>query len=179
MQCACAVLYCRVWPARPLQYFSTFSHSGTTFEKKNVIEHKMCVFIFWTNLAWNNSHSKQKSAIFDKKYTLFCMGGTRYFCAILVELEFSGQIFEKYSNIKFHENSSSGSRVVPCRRMYRQTEGLTDLRKLIIAFRDFAKAPKTLSLWWLGFRLEEWGISVQWLSNSRHKQETVPLNQNA
>jgi hypothetical protein len=29
-------------------------------------------------------------------------------------LEFSQHIFEKYSNIKFHENPSSGSRVVPC-----------------------------------------------------------------
>jgi hypothetical protein len=26
------------------------------------------------------------------------------------------KIFEKYSNIKFHENTSSGSRVVPCRQ---------------------------------------------------------------
>jgi len=31
--------------------------------------------------------------------------------------EFSQQIIEKYSNIKFHENLSSGSCVVPCRRM--------------------------------------------------------------
>jgi len=30
-----------------------------------------------------------------------------------MNLEFSGQILEKYSNIKFHENSSSESRVVP------------------------------------------------------------------
>ena len=30
------------------------------------------------------------------------------------KLEFSRQIFEKYSNITFHENPSSGSRVVPC-----------------------------------------------------------------
>jgi len=29
-----------------------------------------------------------------------------------MKLEFSLQIFEKYSNIKFHENPSSGSRVV-------------------------------------------------------------------
>jgi hypothetical protein len=31
-----------------------------------------------------------------------------------MELEFYRQIFEEYSNIKFHENSFSGSRVVPC-----------------------------------------------------------------
>ena len=33
-----------------------------------------------------------------------------------MKLEFSWQIFEKYLNIKFHENPSSGSLVVPCRR---------------------------------------------------------------
>jgi len=31
-----------------------------------------------------------------------------------MKLGFSGQIFEGYSNIKFHENFSSGSRVVSC-----------------------------------------------------------------
>jgi hypothetical protein len=35
----------------------------------------------------------------------------RYFCQILMKLEFSHQIVEEYSNIKFNENPSSGSRV--------------------------------------------------------------------
>jgi len=39
-----------------------------------------------------------------------------------MKLEFSGQTFEKYSNIKFHENPSHGSPVVPCGG---QTEGQT------------------------------------------------------
>jgi len=39
---------------------------------------------------------------------------------ILLKLEFSRQIFEKYPNIKFHKNPSSGSRV-PCGRTDRQT----------------------------------------------------------
>ena len=34
----------------------------------------------------------------------------------LMKLEFSRQIFEKYSNIKFKEHPSSGSRVVACGR---------------------------------------------------------------
>ena len=44
------------------------------------------------------------------------MSSIRYSFSILVKLEFSGQIFffEKYTNVKFHENPSSGSRVVPC-----------------------------------------------------------------
>jgi len=34
-------------------------------------------------------------------------------CLILMKLEFSLQIFEKYSNVKFLENPSNGSHVVP------------------------------------------------------------------
>jgi hypothetical protein len=49
--------------------------------------------------------------------------------------EFSQQIFEKYSNIKFHENPSSGSRVF-------QADVRKDVTKLIVAFRNFANAPK-------------------------------------
>ena len=44
------------------------------------------------------------------------------FCPILMEFEFSLQIVEKYSNIKFHENPSSGSWVVPRGHSGGQTE---------------------------------------------------------
>jgi len=40
------------------------------------------------------------------------MQSTLYFCPILMKLQFSGQIFARISNIKFHKNPSSGSRVV-------------------------------------------------------------------
>ena len=51
-------------------------------------------------------------------------------------LEFSRQIFEKFSNTKFHASLSSGSRVV-------RTDGRTDEgMKLVVAFRNFANAPK-------------------------------------
>jgi hypothetical protein len=39
--------------------------------------------------------------------------------------------------IEFNENLSSGSRVVP----YGQTDGRTDMTRLIVAFRNFADAP--------------------------------------
>jgi hypothetical protein len=42
------------------------------------------------------------------------------------KLEFSRQIFEKYSNIKSHENQSSFCRVVPCGRPAGQRVGKTD-----------------------------------------------------
>jgi hypothetical protein len=59
-----------------------------------------------------------------------------------MKLESSRQIFEKYSDIKFLENPSSGSRVVPCERTERQA----DMTNLIVAFGSFANAPKNLSV---------------------------------
>jgi hypothetical protein len=63
---------------------------------------------------------------------------SRYSCRILTKLSPSGHIFEKSSDIRFHENPSSGNRLVPCG----QTDGRTDKTKLIIVFRSFANPPK-------------------------------------
>jgi hypothetical protein len=46
---------------------------------------------------------------------------TRHSFPILMKLEFSRHIFEKYSNTEFRENPSSENWVVPCGRMDRAT----------------------------------------------------------
>jgi hypothetical protein len=51
-----------------------------------------------------------------------------------MKLELSREIFEKYSILKFYENLSSGSRVVPC--------GRADMTKPMVAFRIFINPPK-------------------------------------
>jgi hypothetical protein len=67
------------------------------------------------------------------------MYNTRYSCQILKKFQFSRQIFLKKSlSMIFHQNSSSGSRVVPCGR----TDGQADMTKSVVAFRNFAYAPK-------------------------------------
>jgi len=63
-----------------------------------------------------------------------------------MKLQFSWQFSEKYSNIKFHENPSSGSRVVPCKRTDGRTDERTDTTKLKVAFRNFASEPKNCML---------------------------------
>ena len=63
---------------------------------------------------------------------------TVFWSSCKVPVEFSRQIFEKSSNIKFHKNPSSGSRVVRCRRMDFRAE----MAKLIVAFRNFSNALK-------------------------------------
>jgi hypothetical protein len=58
-----------------------------------------------------------------------------------MNLEFSRRILEKYPNIKYHENVTNGSQVIPCGL----TDGpgrhkKTDMTELIAAFRNFATA---------------------------------------
>jgi hypothetical protein len=57
-------------------------------------------------------------------------------------LIFSIYFQQKFSNIKFYQNSSSGCRVVSCGQSNRQTDGRTGMTKLIVVFRNFTKAPK-------------------------------------
>jgi hypothetical protein len=114
-----APYYHVVCPA--LQYFSTLSHKRHDLRKK-VIENKIFVSSFSVTFVWNIFYSRKKWARYDRKCMLVFMYSNRYFWPILIKLEFSRQIFGKSSNIKFHENPSSGSRVVPY--------GRTDMTKL-------------------------------------------------
>ena len=65
-------------------------------------------------VAFRNFANLSKNA-----YWSYCTAPA--FCQILVRLEFSRHIFEKYSSIKFHANPSSESRVVS----REQTDGQT------------------------------------------------------
>ena len=47
------------------------------------------------------------------------------------------QVFGKFSDIKFYENSSNGSRSVTCK----QTDRRTDMTKVLAPLRNSAKAP--------------------------------------
>ena len=114
-------------------YFSTLSHKRCDF-RKNVTEHKMC-FDFLYNFGLKHfpfcGEFNQISSEMSKRLHVKCS----LFSRISMKLEFSRHIFEKRSNIKFHQNPSIGSLVVP--------SGQKDM-KLIVAFRNFANAPKKL-----------------------------------
>jgi hypothetical protein len=56
---------------------------------------------------------------------------------------FPRTIFEKLSNIEFHEKYFQWKRSC-CVRGDGQTDGQTDVTKLIVAFRNFPHAPKNL-----------------------------------
>ena len=138
MQCTCSILSSVAWPDQ--KYFCT-SHKGHDYWRK-FIEHKICVLIFSTPFVWNITPSKKEQVRYDKKCPLVFMYNPGYSCQILMKLEFSRQIFEKSWNVIFHENPSSGSRIVSWGR----TDGKADMTKLIVAFRHFANAPEKLKV---------------------------------
>jgi hypothetical protein len=72
-----------------------------------MIEHKVCVLISSTDFVWDIYHSKKNWARYDKKFILVFISSTSYFCQILMILQFSQQIFEKYSiwNLTFWHQS--------------------------------------------------------------------------
>jgi len=114
--CGCAALLC----------FATSSHKRHDI-RKIVIEHTMCVFIFSTPFfpeTFLILRITERDMI--KNIFLVFMSIIRHPCQIFTKLEFSRQIFEKCSNIKFSENPFSGSRVVPCG----ETDGQTRLNQL-------------------------------------------------
>jgi hypothetical protein len=60
-----------------------------------------------------------------------------------MKLDFSRQILEKCSNIKFYKNPSNGDEFFYVdRHKYRKTDKQRDMTKLMVAFRNFASAPK-------------------------------------
>jgi len=69
-----------------------------------------------------------------------------------MKLECSRQIFERYSNIKFHENRLTIGQTDE--RMFGRTDGQTegrsyretDMMKPMVPIRNFANAPKNTSL---------------------------------
>jgi hypothetical protein len=64
---------------------------------------------------------------------------TRYSCHVSMILEYSRQIFEKYSNIKLYENC-------PVIADLFHADGRTGLTKIIVAFCSFANEMDSLKL---------------------------------
>jgi hypothetical protein len=87
-------------------------------------------------------HLSSKTFLILRRLQRYIVTAHRYSRKVLlilkrlpIKLEFSQPIFEKFSNTKFQEISSSGFRVL--------TYGRTDMTKLIFAFRNAANASKS------------------------------------
>jgi len=106
-----------VCPAAP--YFSTLARKLYDFRGKKFIEHKMCILIFSTTLSTT-------FLILRRIQPDIIINVCKYsgkVPVIIVRLRWNLNFLETFSkNIKFHENPSSGSPVLPCGR-----DGWTDI----------------------------------------------------
>jgi hypothetical protein len=111
-------------------FFHIVSYTARSPPPKKIVN-TTCGSISPETFICNISHSTRSLTIY---VLILC---TVYSCQILMKLEFSEHVFQKYTNINFHANPQSGRRVVPCRR----PDGQTDFTKPIVAIRSFANAP--------------------------------------
>jgi hypothetical protein len=126
--------YSHLWPVWLYHVFSYYLINTTIFGKK--LLNINCVFwfslqrLFETILIVRRIQRDSTINLRTSSYEIF-------FSQILIKHEFYREIFEKYSNMKFHENPSSGNSVISMR-----TDRQTIMAGLIVAFRSFANAPK-------------------------------------
>ena len=151
--CKAHAPYCHLWPAWLYNIFPHYLINGTIFEggKKRLLNTKCVLLIFPTNFVRNVSHPTKKWARYDQKCILVCTQSTRYSCPILIKLEFSRQILEKNPQI------SNFMKIRPVGTEFFHADRWTYMTKLIVAFRNFANAPKIgtgeiarnqINIWW-------------------------------
>jgi hypothetical protein len=134
MQSACAVLYCHLWPVRlyHIFFFHTIARKARFSAKKKILNIK-CVFWFCLQILFETFLFPRLIQI-DAIINVWI---THYSYQILINLEFRRQISKKKIPLP------NFTRIRPMRAEFfpfRRTQ--TDM-KLIIAFRNFANAPKS------------------------------------
>jgi hypothetical protein len=104
---------------------------------ENIIEHEMCVVIFFTNLTETFlvlTRTERDINVHRSSPKVPC-----YSWHVLMNVQYCGHILEKYWNIKVYEKVPLGTELFYAGW---QTDRNTGVTKLIIAFRDFSNASK-------------------------------------
>ena len=109
--------YCHLWPALLCDIFPHYLVNGLIYKKK-LLNIKLCFDFLYNFCLTHFSFQEKMSDRWSKMYWSSCKVPINSY-QILMKLEFSWQVFEKYSNIKFHEYPSSGSWVVPFSKIER------------------------------------------------------------
>ena len=126
--------YCDVicGPSVSTIFFDIISWTGRFSEKK--LLNMKCVFLFSLQLCL-------KRFLFCEKFSEYRQKCRNVSCKVpVIVVRFQSNLdlfnrFSKISNIKIHQKPSRGNRVI--------SFGQTDITKLIVAFHNFANAPKT------------------------------------
>ena len=146
--CKVAVLYCHLWSVRLHQTFPQYLTNDAIFGTK-LLHIK---YVLWFSLQFCPkylSFLKEFREIFSYRHKEL-----RVKCPLFLfsfnETWIFSRDFQRYSSIKFDENLSSGSGVVPCGQ--RDGRG-TDMTKLTVRFSQFCEGVwKLLRSWRVEYR---------------------------
>ena len=139
--CEAYMPYYHVCPVWLHHIFPLYLTHPTIFETRFV--NTKCVFWFSLRLL---SETFLILRIIKRDITML---STRYSSQILIGLEFPRQIFEKKSsNIKFHQNLSNGSRIVPCGQTDMKLQSLLAiLRTRLKCFGNYVEVNNDGLIW--------------------------------
>ena len=123
-----------IWGLPGSTVFSTYLINGMNFERKKVTEHKLCDLNFSTTFGWNIFHSKRNLAR--------CVSVGLYveYKFLLSEFDETWIFSTEFQRILRYQLSSAAIHWEPSCSM--RTDGQTDMTLQIVAFRNFANAPK-------------------------------------
>ena len=118
MKCPCAIVPSVASPT--LLYFTTFSHKRQDSRNIMLLKKK----VFWFSLQLLSEEililRRTERGMIKNIFLPSCKVPV-ILLRFVKEIEFSLHIFEMYRGIKFHENPSTGRRIVPCGQTERQT----------------------------------------------------------
>ena len=120
------------------ELYSTYRHYpiiGTIFGGKKNYWHEMCLLIF--SIVRNISLPKIIWARYDQKFIYVCLWSTRYSCQVLMKRVFLAD-FRKIFKCEILRKPFQWEPNCSMR---------TDKTKIIVVFRNFAKAPKKTDTW--------------------------------
>jgi len=109
MHCVCAVLYCHLWPVKLYIIVPHNLTNGTIFGGEKIIEHRMCFFIYSTNLSEKFLIRRRIHRDIFHNCTQVFMQSICYSCYNLTNLNFFSTDFRKILVSNFMKIRQAGA----------------------------------------------------------------------
>jgi hypothetical protein len=129
--------YCHLWPVRLYNIFPYYFIKDMIFEKKS-FKQKMPVLIFYTTFVRNVTYSKKNWTGYDQNLHCFSYKVP----VIVVRFSWNLNFLDRFSR---NTQISDLMKIRPVSAELFHADGRTDMTMLIVAFRNFANAPKNWS----------------------------------